>query len=115
MNKREIIIDKLVESGWKPNIDYLNDEYASWYWIVEKSTDNYGRFCTTTNNGSKEYSEYNYLISPHKKYAITIKECVITVHEAKKKYTKILTFDIEDVDIKVNGLKCGVLMLLFND
>lgn len=115
MANRSKVVKALVDNGWKPNVDYLNDEYSSWYWVVGKSTDEFGRFCTTNNTGQVEYSDYNYLISPNKTHAITVKEDTITIHEAKKKYTKILTFDMIEIIITDIGLQCGMLMLLFND
>lgn len=112
---RDIIIENLLKHGWIPNIEYLNEEYSSWYWIVNKYADEKGRFCTENNDGSVEYSKYNYLTSPNKKFAITIKENTITLHQAEKKYEKILTLNISDIILDESGLKSGMILMLYNE
>lgn len=111
--KRDEIINELIKHNWHPNLDFLHADYSDLYWVVNKYSDEHGKFHSEYNDGSKYLSSNNYLVSPCKRYAITIKSKHISLHDSKNNYMKILTLPIDDIEIKDEGLKCGSILLLY--
>lgn len=114
-DKRESIINALVLKGWKPNLAYLNNEYSEFIWVIKKYSDNRGKFYSLHNDGKEYCSESNYLISSNNQYAISVKSKTVNLHDASKNYLKILSMNIDDIEIEENGLKSGFIMLLYNN
>lgn len=112
-DKRENIIDALLSKEWKPNLAYLNNEYSEYIWILKKYSDDRGKFYTLHNDGKEYISDSNYLISSDGQYAISVKAKTINLHDANKNYSKILSMNIDDIEVEENGLKSGFIMLLY--
>lgn len=90
--KKETIVDTFLAAGWKPNTDYT------------RRLDDRGRAIYSWGIGDEHF-----LISPDKRYAVTIKPQVFTLHDASRNYCKALSMKHEEVEIFPDRLVCGIL------
>lgn len=91
------LIDALYNNGWTPNINFLS-KYQ------------YEQFDLQTLVAGKKY-EYYYWISGDKKYTMTIKKQVLTVHDTSRHYCKVFAVKLNDLEIAENYIQADKLRL----
>jgi hypothetical protein len=116
---KEKLVDYLLAHGWKPNKEYWGDDgNQTRFRVSERGC--YIKYIPTYDNKTKKYTwdkveessgSEHYLISSDKSYALTIKENVVTVHQASRQFCKVLSLKIADIQYSDEGIHTGLLML----
>jgi hypothetical protein len=102
MNRKDIkqikeeIVDNFLKNKWRPNLAYCHGLNSRGQRIFSRDTD-------------------NHLVSPSGRYAVRIKDHVLTLHDSKRSYSKILSMKFSETEILEDGLKCGCLILIYDD
>lgn len=83
-----------IANGWRPNRRYT----------VSKLDENGFRTSCGSTTG--------FLIDGDGRYAVTLKRRVITIHDSKRSYCKIISMRYCEMELKSNKLICGKIIFM---
>lgn len=93
------IAKMLIANGWKPNKEYTNLELNENGFVVWRYD---GRI--TLGSGL--------LIDKDNRYAVTLKDRVMTIHDSKRSFCKIMSMQYCEIELKIDRLICDRIIFV---